>query len=311
MHHIETGQRVGRFQITGFLGRGAFARVYAAEGQEGSPVAIKVGDESGGGRFVPRFVEVTSERDPERISPDEAPAEALFLDPTAGARAEVLDPNEVDRLLLAEAGQLRAAQGRGVVGLLDTIEVGGRPALVLELLSGATVRERMRSLEGIKLRWILRVVQTLERQIEEGNWRCHGDIKPENLFITDQDEVRLLDPAPSLGRSDLMVATPSYNPFLRRDGKGDAQAVAILLYELLCCSLPFSHTPWEFAGCDERAWSEDERELSRSYFLSYPRPRDVNPHAPRELEHAIYHALCDECYGIRELRKDLEDFLLI
>ncbi len=311
MLNIETGQTVGGFQITGFLGRGAFAQVYAAEDQQGCRVALKVGDESGGGRFLPRFAEVTAERDPERISPDETPAEALFLDPAVGARAEVLDPHEVDEMLLGEAMMLERAVGQTVVGYQGLIEVGGRPVLVLDLLSGSTLRERMRSLEGVKLRWILEVLQTVERQIGEGIWTCHGDIKPENLIITDDDQVRLLDPAPSSERVDLIVATPHYNPFLRRDAKGDAQAIAVLLYELLCNALPFSQVPWEYAGADASKLPVEDAELSRSYFLSYPRPRDVNPRVPREIERAIYSALCDESYGLSELRKDLEDFLLV
>ncbi|MBC8330178.1 MAG: hypothetical protein H8E31_15690 [Planctomycetes bacterium] len=310
MLHIETGQTVGGYQVTGFLGRGAFALVFAAEDPQGCRVALKVGDESGGGRFLPRFAEVTAERDPERISPDETPAEALFLDPSAGARAEVLDLREVDALLLAEAAMLEAAVGETVIGFQGILDFGGRPALILDLLSGATLRERMRSLEGVKLRWILEVIQTVERQIEEGIWTCHGDIKPENLIITDDDQVRLIDPAPSSGRADLILATPHYNPFLKRGAKGDAQAIAILLYELLCTSLPFSQVPWEFAGMDLGKATVEDWELSRSYFLSYPRPRDVNPRTPRELERAIYSALCDESYGLGELRRDLEDFLL-
>ncbi len=311
MLHIDTGQTVGGYQVTGFLGRGAFAQVYAAEDQQGCRVALKVGDESGGGRFLPRFAEVTAERDPERISPDETPAEALFLDPASGARAEVLGPNEVDELLLAEAAKLEKAVGETVIGFQGVVEEGGRPVLVTDLLSGSTLRERMRSLEGVKLRWILEVLQTVERQIDAGIWNCHGDIKPENLFITDDDQVRLLDPAPSSSRPDLIVATPHYNPFLRRDAKGDAQAASILIYELLCNALPFTQVPWQFAGTEATEGNHEDRELSRSYFLSYPRPRDVNPRAPREMERAVYSALCDEDYGLSELRRDLENFLLV
>ena len=47
-----------------------------------------------------------------------------------------------------------------------------------------------------------------------------------------------------------------------------------------------------------------------SLYLSYPQPRELNEHAPRSLERVIYRALCDEGYGLSDLRCDLEDFLL-
>ena len=103
MLQIHTGQRVGAYQITGFLGRGAFAQVHLAEDPCGRQVALKVGDVQGGGSFLPRFGEITFTRDPRAVCPDEAPAEALFLDPERGARAEVLGATEVDELIEHEA----------------------------------------------------------------------------------------------------------------------------------------------------------------------------------------------------------------
>lgn len=311
MLHIGAGQRVGDYQVTGFLGRGAFAQVFAAEGPQGVRVALKVGDQSGGGRFLPRFAEVTSERDPNRISPDETPAEALFLDPAAGARAEVLDLAEVDQILRGEALLLRAASHPATVRLLDLIEPEDRPVLVLELLSGATIRERIRSLEGVKLRWVLEAMRAVEHEIATGAWSFHGDIKPDNLFVSDDDRIRVLDPVPPSGRPDLILATPHYNPFLLQSGKGDAHSFAILLYELLCGGVPFAKVPWEYAGTDPGRVLSEDRELSRSFYLSYPRLREVNIRAPRELERAIYHTLCDADFGLGDLRRALEDFLLV
>lgn len=310
MIQIEAGQAIGPYRVQGFLGRGGFAQVFLAQDPRGHRVALKLGDESGGGRYVPRFGEVTSEKDPGRISPDEAPAEALFLNPQDGARAEVLDTREVDQLLRAEVQVLSAAATDGLVRLLDVLEKDGRPVLALEFVPGWTLRERIRALRGVKLRWFVAAARTLERLARKGDAGCHGDVKPENVLVTEDERVVLVDPAPPTGRTDLIVATPPYNPFLRRDSKGDAQALAIVLYEILCGAVPFDHAPWELAGRDLGALPEEERRLSLAYFLGHPRARELNPRTPPELERVIYRAFNDERYGMTELRLDLEDFLL-
>ncbi|PCH78976.1 MAG: hypothetical protein COB96_04850 [Planctomycetota bacterium] len=311
MTQIHPGQTIGHYEVVGFLGRGAFCEVFAAEDDRGGKFALKVGCDSGGGRYVPRFGEVTTQRDQARISPDETPAEALFLDPIEGAQAECLDADEVDSQLLAEANKLRAADGEGVVSLHEVIYTEDqRPVLVLEQLEGATLRERIRSLEGVKLRWLVDAVRIVEHHVSSGHWCCHGDIKPENLFITNDGQVRLIDPVPQSDHDDWMVATPHYNPFLEHGAKGDTQAFAIMLYELLTGALPFERVPWKFARTSEQACSQDERELDRAFFLGYIQAREVNPRAPRELEQLIFLSLCDDNFSLSDLRLALEDFLL-
>jgi serine/threonine protein kinase len=277
MLQITTGQILANYRILAFLGRGAFAQVFLAESTDGRKVALKVGDESGGGQSIPRFGEVTGERNALGVSPDETPAEALFLDPQEGARAEVLDFHEVDAVL------------------------------VMEYIDGSTIREKIRSLEGIKLGWFVEVARTLER-LQALGWDCHGDVKPENIMITADERVVLLDPMPNVARSDEVLATPWYNPFLRKDEKGDTQSLAIMIYELLCGALPFDEVPFRYARTPGTL-SKDDQSMALSLYLAYPRPRELNAHAPREMERLIYRALCDEAYGIENLRMDLEDFL--
>ncbi|KAA3605009.1 MAG: hypothetical protein DWQ01_20635 [Planctomycetota bacterium] len=310
MLEIATGQDVGPYTVTRFIGRGAFAQVFRAEDSLGRPVALKFGDDSGGGRQLKRFSRLRKSPMPGGINRDEAPAEAFFMDPVSGPRAEILDASEIDRMLLAEAEILLVGQGKGVVGLREVVEKNQRPVLVLDYLRGENLRARVRRQEGIKLSWLVEVLRIIEFRLDSGLWICHGDLKPENIFVGLEEEITLLDPVPATEREDQIVATPQYNPFLRHDAKGDAQALAIMLYELLCGGVPFADTPWALAGLDSQRVDPEQRSLSLSFFLSYPRPREVNTRTPREIERAIFLALCDEAYGLQELRLDLENFLL-
>lgn len=310
MIQIATGQKIGPYRVQEYVGRGGFAQVFRAETPGGVTCILKLGDESGGGRFLPRRQGMGPRRDPSCLGPDEAPAEALFLDPATGARPEVLTPREVDEVLLGEIELLRAADGQGVVRLLDVTESGGRPVLVLEDLRGQSLRERIRNLQGIRLSWLVTAARTVEHLAGSGRWICHGDLKPENLVVAADGTLVLLDPAPAMNRADMVVATPAYNPFLRRSTKGDAQCLAILLYEVVCGALPFDRVPWEYAGLPPSVSGAEERRLSLAYFLAYPRPRLMNPRTPVEIERIIYRALCDDQYGLSDLRRDLEDFIL-
>jgi serine/threonine protein kinase len=309
MLQLQTGQRIGPYRIAGFLGRGAFAQVHLAEDARGRQVALKVGDVSGGGKFLPRLKEVSDLRDPRAVSPDEALAEALFLDPADGAHAEVLDAAEVDGLLEREAELLARANGRGTPEFHDLIWPDGRPVIVMEAIRGATLRERIRSLEGVRLAWIATACRTLENLYAQG-WTCHGDVKPENLMVAEDGRLLLIDPVPEACRADRIVTTPAYNPFLRWDAKGDAQGLAILTYELLAGGLPFDRAPWPLAGTSLAAHPEEERRLSLSLYLSYPPLREVNALSPAQLCDAIHHALCDPRYGVADLRRDLDAFLM-
>lgn len=309
MLQIHSGQKIGSCEVQAFLGRGAFAQVHAARDLSGRAVALKVGDQSGGGRFLPRFGEVTVTRDPRAVSPDETPAEALFLDPSHGARAEILNSHEVDELLLSEAAILALADVPGVPRLIDVVEAEGRPVLVMEQVEGSTLRQRIRSMEGVKLGWLVQAARTLEELYEAG-WVAHGDLKPENILIGPDESVSLIDPVPESCRDDRIVTTPWYNPFLRWDSKGDAQSLAIILYELLAGGLPFETVPYPFAGRPVEELVDEERDLEMSLYLSYPRMRDLNALTPRQLESLFHRAMCDESFGLQEMRRELEDFLM-
>jgi len=306
MMKLAVGEIVQGYRITRFLGRGGFASVYLAQHEEtGNKVALKVGASAGGGRQVTRLLEVTSRRTPEGISPDELPAEAVFFEPR-GVRIDLFDEQEVHAMLRAEGDLLAGCQHDNVVTLLDRLTVDGNPVLVMEYVRGKTLREKIRSLEGIHLNWFLAVVRALLATKQSGALDYHGDLKPENLIVKPSGKVVILDPAMRLPERRIVTTTPHYNPMLLTDSKADVMAIGIMIYEILTGTLPFDEVPWEFAG--RQSGGETQR-LSLSYFFSYSPPHALNPKTPEELERIVYRCITVPGYGLEELKTDLESFI--
>ena len=306
MMKLAVGEVVQGYRITRFLGRGGFASVYLAQHEEtGNKVALKVGGQAGGGRQVTRLLEVTSRRTREGISPDELPAEAVFFE-ARGVRIDLFDEQEVHAMLRAEGDLLAGCQHENLVAVHDRLVVDGNPVLVLEYVRGKTLREKIRTLEGIHINWFLAIVRALLAMKAAGTLDYHGDLKPENLIVKPSGKVVILDPAMRLPERGVATTTPHYNPLLLRESKADVMAIGIMIYEILTGTLPFDEVPWEFAG--RQSGGETQR-LSLSYFFSYSPPHVLNPKTPEELERIIYRCITVAGYGLEELRTDLEAFI--
>ena len=306
MMKLAVGEIVQGYRIDRFLGRGGFASVYLAQHEEtGEKVAIKVGQASGGGRQVTRLLEVTSRRTPDGISPDELPAEGVFFE-AQGVRIDLFDEQEIRQMLHAEGELLAHAKHENLVGLRERLTIDGNPVLVMDYVRGKTLREKIRSLEGIHLNWFLALTRALIALKDQGVMSYHGDLKPENVIVKPSGKVVMLDPAMRAGEQRVVTTTPHYNPLLLTDSKADVMAIGIMIYEILTGTLPFDDVPWEFAG--QRSGGETVR-LSLSYFFSYCPPHTLNPKTPEELERIIYRAITVPSYGLPELKNDLEAFI--
>ncbi|MFN3242572.1 MAG: protein kinase domain-containing protein [Planctomycetota bacterium] len=268
-------------------------------------MALKVGGISGGGRQVTRLLEVTSRRTAEGISPDELPAEAVFFEPR-GVRIDLFDEQEVHAMLRAEGDLLAACENDNLVRVQDRLMVDGDPVLVLDYVRGKTLREKIRSLEGIHLNWFLAIVRALTSLRDSGAMQYHGDLKPENVIVKPSGKVVLLDPAMRIPERPVVTTTPHYNPMLLTDSKADVMAIGIMIYEILTGTLPFDEVPWEFAG--RQSGGETQR-LSLSYFFSYTPPNVLNPKTPEELERIVYRCITVQDYGLSDLQTDLEGFI--
>lgn len=148
---------------------------------------------------------------------------------------------------LREARSLAAVRHENLVEVLDFGYSGETPYLVLEYLQGRSLEQPVPGLD------VLDVVEKCARALEALHRAglVHRDVKPANLFRTEDGRVVLTDlglvydpEAPALTATGVMVGTPSYlSPERMHGGPPDPGqdwwALGVTLYSLHRGRLPF------------------------------------------------------------------------
>jgi serine/threonine protein kinase len=187
-----------------------------------------------------------------------------------------------------------------VVTVLDyDVTERGEPYLVLELLHGETLQERLSRQAPLDLTEAVRIATQIASALTAAECASivHRDLKPSNVFLTDAPGegtfVKLLDFGISknlksrlhLTEMRVLIGTPEYmapeqamgnNQLV--DARTDQYALAVVLYEMLTGEQPFAH--------------DDIAEvLRRVLTLDAPRASTVAPWIPEELDTVLARAL--------------------
>ena len=217
---VLTGTIAGRFVILKLLGAGGMGQVYQAQDAKlKRVVAIK--------RMAPRLQQ--DERDRRRF--------------------------------LREAQQASALNHPNIASIYDVIEEQGEILLIMEYVEGTPLRAKLRAHQDFSTDEFFKVavqgVEGLNAAHEKGI--LHGDIKPENIMLTPDGRVKVLDFGVarrfSLGDaneatltvatlSGAMEGTPAYmapevlmqKPY---DGRADLFSMGLVCYEMLGGKQPF------------------------------------------------------------------------
>ena len=210
-----------------------------------------------------------------------------------------------------EARAISALNHPNVCTVYDIGEDRGQPFLVMELLEGHTLRQRIatgRIPNDELISIALQICEALEAAHSRGI--VHRDIKPANIFITSPGVVKILDfglaktiiaPGPlratsrdsladdaptlqnTLTKSSITLGTVSYtSPEQVRgeevDGRSDLFSFGVVLYEMAAETLPFTGETWPA--------------ILNAILASEPRAlREVNPAAMPEIEKIVEKAL--------------------
>jgi WD40 repeat protein/tRNA A-37 threonylcarbamoyl transferase component Bud32 len=216
---LPAGERLGRFEIVRLLGRGGFGEVYEArDTQLGRRVAVK------------------------RIRPQKL---------AGGSDAR----HALAELLRSEAETVARLNHPNVVALYDVGAYQGAPYLVLELVRGESLDERIaRGALGVPaaLDIAAQVLRGLAHAHTAGV--LHRDLKPSNVLVRGDGQAKILDfglavvfralesmraPAPEetpTGGTPAYMAPEQWHGI--SDERTDLFAVGLMLYEMLTCRSP-------------------------------------------------------------------------
>lgn len=191
------------------------------------------------------------------------------------------------------AREAQAAQKLNHPGIVKVYEYGtfhGRPFIVMELLTGKSLRYYVRAYRPTPEKILLLTAELCDALYHaHSRGIIHRDLKPDNIFVNHLGHIKVLDfglakisfaaDLTALTKSGTALGTCTYMSPEQAQGKeadlrSDLYAVGVILYEIFCGITPFS--------------AEDAAAILRmQVYDKAQRPTLVDPHLPIEIEQII------------------------
>ena len=267
---------LGRYQVTGVLGKGAMGTVYKGiDPAINRPVALKT-------------IRLDFVTDPEEM---EELKERLFRE--AQAAGKLSHPN--------------------IVTIYDVGSEGHLQYIAMEYLEGQTLEELIKKKVKFNYKIIAQIIVQICSALEYAHAQgiVHRDIKPANIMVLSDYRVKVMDygiariDSNSMTKTGIAMGTPNYISPEQLKGKSSDQradifSLGVVMYEILLGRRPFR--------------GENITSLIYNILNHEPeKPSTINPQIPLIFDHIIMRALRKnpaERYGkASELRADLADFV--
>jgi serine/threonine-protein kinase len=267
--------RLGPYELRGELGRGAMAVVW-------------------------RGFDPTLER------------EVAIKEPVTPAGGDPATVAEMSERFVREGKAAAQLNHPGIVTIYGADIYDGRPAIVMELIGGRTLSQVIDDGRLSPSAAVAIIDQLLDAvSFAHSRGVVHRDIKPDNIFVTDDGRVKLADfgiahvgTTSTMTQAGQVLGTPGYmapeqvvgSPV---DARADIFAIGVIAYELLAGTNPF--------GATEAA--PPTTVLYRIVHETPPTPAQLDPTVPQWLAAVISRAMAKDpaarYQSAEEMRADL------
>lgn len=166
----------------------------------------------------------------------------------------VADSEFVERFV-REGQALRQLNHPNIVSMLDMLEQNGRPTIIMEYVSGGSLRDLIQNSAPMPLGRVLDIGLELADALSRAHHLniIHRDMKPENVLLAadgtprltdfgvarlERDDVKLTQPGAILGSPAYMSPEALRGESL--DARSDIWSFGVLLYEMLAGRRPFA-----------------------------------------------------------------------
>jgi tetratricopeptide (TPR) repeat protein len=224
--------------------------------------------------------------------------------------ARMLGPRSLERFR-RESAALRRVEHPGVVRVRDEGTVDGVPWIAMDLVPGRPLAELVGRTNPLAAAAIVRDLALAVDAVHE-HGALHRDIKPSNVLVTARNRPVLCDfglvhedDAESLTSTGELVGTPRYMAPEQVQGaecdeRTDVHALGLVLYELV-------------SGRPAREGASRDAILRDVLRGTMPRPRQLAPDVPRDLERIVLQAAALDpsrrYASARGMAEDLDRFL--
>ncbi|MDD5425010.1 MAG: serine/threonine-protein kinase [candidate division Zixibacteria bacterium] len=272
----DTLKNLGRYQITGTLGKGAMGLVYkGVDPAINRPVALKT-------------IRLDFVNDPEEMA-------------------------ELKERLYREAQAAGKLSHPNIVTIYDVGSEGHLQYIAMECLEGQTLEDMIKKKVKFNYRIISQIIIQICNALDYAHSQgiVHRDIKPANIMVLADYRIKVMDfgiariDSNSMTKTGIAMGTPNYiSPEqlkgLKTDHRADIFSLGVVMYEMLLGRRPFK--------------GENITSLIYAIINKEPeKPSNVNPQIPLLFDHIIEKALKknpqERYQKATDLINDLKDFV--